>query len=141
MHLIQQIAKIRVEMQRRQDLPPPGFTTNASTDERPPMYFSLFKHGTSLEPMFNSCSESLSSRLNHAKSLIHLSLLPNPTPLRIIILKWHIYLKMPITNQLHLHKNKTQSIPKHPSITKINTLIPNHTLKTTKPVKTPQVHP
>ncbi|XP_010321268.2 uncharacterized protein [Solanum lycopersicum] len=29
---------MRVEMQRRQNLPPPGFTTNATTNERPPLY-------------------------------------------------------------------------------------------------------
>ena len=38
MQLMQQIAEIRVEMQRRQDLPPPGFTTNA-INGRPPLYF------------------------------------------------------------------------------------------------------
>ena len=34
---MQQIAYMRVDMQRRQDLPPPGFTANA-TDGRPPIY-------------------------------------------------------------------------------------------------------
>nr|XP_025888955.1 uncharacterized protein LOC112942271 [Solanum lycopersicum] len=36
--LMQQIADIRVEMQRRQDTPPPGFGPNF-IDARPPMYF------------------------------------------------------------------------------------------------------
>ena len=36
--LMQQIAEIRVEMQRRQDTPPPGFGPNF-VDGRPPMYF------------------------------------------------------------------------------------------------------
>ena len=38
MQLMQQIAKIRVETQRRQDLPPPGFAANPA-DGRPQIYF------------------------------------------------------------------------------------------------------
>ena len=30
---------MRVEMQTRHDLPPPGFTANSATDGRPPLYF------------------------------------------------------------------------------------------------------
>ena len=36
--LILQIAQMRVEMQRREDLPPPRFAGN-TVDERPPIYF------------------------------------------------------------------------------------------------------
>ena len=36
--LMQQIADMRVEMQRRQDTPPPGFGPNF-LDARPPTYF------------------------------------------------------------------------------------------------------
>uniref|UniRef100_M1CGJ6 Uncharacterized protein n=1 Tax=Solanum tuberosum TaxID=4113 RepID=M1CGJ6_SOLTU len=36
MQLMQQIAEMRVEMQRKQDLPPPIFTFNAQLDGRPP---------------------------------------------------------------------------------------------------------
>ena len=36
LQLMQQIAEMRVEMQRKQDLPPPIFTVNAQPDERPP---------------------------------------------------------------------------------------------------------
>ena len=36
--LIQQIAEMRIAMQRRQDLPPLGFAANP-TDGRPPIYF------------------------------------------------------------------------------------------------------
>ena len=38
MQLMQQIAEMRVEMQRRLDLPPPGFAANAA-DGRPLIYF------------------------------------------------------------------------------------------------------
>ena len=40
MHLMQQIAEMRMEMQKRHDLPPPGFTANDTIDGRPPLYFS-----------------------------------------------------------------------------------------------------
>ena len=36
LQLMQQIAEMRVEMQRRQDLPPPTFAVNAQPDGRPP---------------------------------------------------------------------------------------------------------
>ena len=39
LQLMQQIAEMRVEMQRRQDLPPPGFAANAA-DGRPPIYLT-----------------------------------------------------------------------------------------------------
>ena len=39
MQLMHQIAEMRVEMQRRQDLPPPGFAANAA-DGKPLIYFS-----------------------------------------------------------------------------------------------------
>ena len=38
LQLMQQIAEMRVEMQRRQDLPPPSFASNTA-DGRPPIYF------------------------------------------------------------------------------------------------------
>ena len=38
MQLMQEIAKMRVEMQRRQDRPPLGFSSNA-VDGRTPIYF------------------------------------------------------------------------------------------------------
>ncbi|KAK4733733.1 hypothetical protein R3W88_007994 [Solanum pinnatisectum] len=38
MQLIQQIAEMRVKIQRRQDLPNPAFTFNAPIDGRPPLY-------------------------------------------------------------------------------------------------------
>ena len=38
MQLIQQVAEMRVDMQRTQDLPPPGFVPNIA-DARPPIYF------------------------------------------------------------------------------------------------------
>ena len=38
MQLMQHVAEMRVEMQWRQGLPPPGFATNTA-DERPPIYF------------------------------------------------------------------------------------------------------
>ena len=40
MQLRQQIVYIRVEIEIRQDLPLEGFTINASTDGRPPLYSS-----------------------------------------------------------------------------------------------------
>lgn len=39
LQLMQQIAEMRVEMQRRQDLPLPGFTANALIDGRSLLYF------------------------------------------------------------------------------------------------------
>jgi len=39
MQLMHYIAEMRVEMQRRQDLLPPGFATNAA-DWKPPIYFT-----------------------------------------------------------------------------------------------------
>ncbi|KAK4718444.1 hypothetical protein R3W88_016782 [Solanum pinnatisectum] len=39
MQLMQQITEMRVEMQRRQDLPNPPFTFNAPADGRPPLHF------------------------------------------------------------------------------------------------------
>uniref|UniRef100_M1DKG4 Uncharacterized protein n=1 Tax=Solanum tuberosum TaxID=4113 RepID=M1DKG4_SOLTU len=39
MQLMQQITEMRVEMQRRQDLPNPIFYFNAPADERPPLHF------------------------------------------------------------------------------------------------------
>lgn len=63
--------------------------------------------------------------------------------LKIIIIKYHLFHRMPITKPLP--KTKAHSIFKNPSINKINTLTPKHTLKTTKPLKIPQallpVHP
>ena len=38
MQLIQQVAEMRVEMQRKQDMPPPRFAPNTA-DGRPPIYF------------------------------------------------------------------------------------------------------
>ena len=38
LQLMQQIEEMRVKMQRRQDLPPPGFAANAANG-RPPIYF------------------------------------------------------------------------------------------------------
>ena len=34
MQLMQHIAEMRVDMQRRKDLPPPGFSANVATDGR-----------------------------------------------------------------------------------------------------------
>ncbi|XP_004240794.1 uncharacterized protein [Solanum lycopersicum] len=49
--LMQQIADMRVEMQRRQDTPPPGFGPNF-VDARPPMYFP----SSNLDPTQNQPS-------------------------------------------------------------------------------------
>ena len=47
---MQQIVEMRVEMQRRQDLPPPGFAANAA-EGRPQIYFpSLNMDPTQNEP-------------------------------------------------------------------------------------------
>ena len=47
--LMQQIAEMRVEMQRRQD-DPPGCTANAATDGRTPFYFPYSNIEPSLNP-------------------------------------------------------------------------------------------
>uniref|UniRef100_M1DCN6 Integrase core domain containing protein n=1 Tax=Solanum tuberosum TaxID=4113 RepID=M1DCN6_SOLTU len=39
MQLMQQITEMRVEMQRRQDLPNPAFAFNSLADGRPPLHF------------------------------------------------------------------------------------------------------
>ena len=54
MQLIQQIAKMRVEMQRIQYLPPLCFTANASTNGMSPLYF-LFSN---MEQVHNTPSTS-----------------------------------------------------------------------------------
>ncbi|TMW89618.1 hypothetical protein EJD97_016896 [Solanum chilense] len=51
LQLMQQIAEIRVEMQRRQDLTPPGFAANA-VDGRPPIYFP----SSNMDPAHNQPS-------------------------------------------------------------------------------------
>ena len=51
LHLMQQIAEMRVEIQRRQDLPPPEFAANAA-DGRPPIYV----HSSNMDPTQNQPS-------------------------------------------------------------------------------------
>nr|XP_010312387.1 uncharacterized protein LOC104644419 [Solanum lycopersicum] len=51
MQLMQQIAEMKVEMQRRQDAPPPGFGTNIA-DARPPVYFP----SSNIDPTQNQLS-------------------------------------------------------------------------------------
>ena len=52
--LMQQIAEMRVEMQPRQDTPPPGFGPNF-VDTRPPMYFA----SSNLDPTQNHPSTTV----------------------------------------------------------------------------------
>ena len=67
-------------MQRKQDLPPPGFNVNAWILGRPLLYFpgSIMEHDQNSPS--NPAQESLCHRLNHAKSLIRFKLLQDPTP-------------------------------------------------------------
>ena len=51
LQLMQQIAEMRVEIQRRQDLPPPEFAANAA-DGRPPIYI----HSSNMDPTQNQPS-------------------------------------------------------------------------------------
>ncbi|XP_015064577.1 uncharacterized protein LOC107009747 [Solanum pennellii] len=66
--LMQQIAEMRVEMQRRQALPSPGFAANAA-DRRPPIYFP----SSNMDPTQNQAStpvkvgETIEDRLKTVK--------------------------------------------------------------------------
>ena len=61
---MQQITDMRVEMQRRQDLPPPGFTINALIDGRPLLYFPSSNMDHAQNPQ---------STLAHSPSVIDLT--------------------------------------------------------------------
>ncbi|XP_049345800.1 uncharacterized protein LOC125810336 [Solanum verrucosum] len=64
MQLMQQIAEMRVEMQRRQDLPNPAFASNTPTDGRPPLHFPSLNTEQAQNPP---------SSLAHNPSIINLT--------------------------------------------------------------------
>ncbi|XP_015081454.1 uncharacterized protein LOC107025117 [Solanum pennellii] len=63
MQLMQQIAEMRVETQRRHDLPPPGFASNVA-DRRPPIYFP----SSNMDPTQNQPSTPVHNPSNYQTS-------------------------------------------------------------------------
>lgn len=138
MQLMQQITKMRVEMQRRQDLSPSIFNVNASIKGMTPLHFP----SSNMEQAKNPPSDPA-----HNPSIIDLSTkspqyasvpIESHPLLKTPILKCHLPFKMSTTKLVHSLKTKTHTIFKLPFITKINTPTPKHSLKTTKPSKMPK---
>ena len=78
LQLMQQIAEMKVEMQRRQETPPPGFGPNIA-DGRPPIYFPSSKYGSNSESSIYTYSESFYYRPDNLKSPLCFRILPNST--------------------------------------------------------------
>ena len=91
--LMQQIADMRVGMQRRQDTPPPGFCPNF-VDARPPMYFP---------------SSNLDPTQNQPSTPVH-----NPSGIDLITQNPQ-YASVSYQTPLPLPNNLTQ-MPPHPRI-------------------------
>ena len=119
MQLMQQVAEMRVEMQRRHDLPLPGFAPNTA-DGRPPIYFPSLN----MDPTQNQPSTPV-----HNPSVIDVTpkihnIILRHTKLHHLfkktILKCHTILRILTIKPLHRHKNKNQ--------TALNPQTPHHHL-------------
>lgn len=92
---------MRVEMQRRQDLPPLSFVVHTLNDERSPMYFPSNNveqdHNRPSTHGQNHSVIDLTMKNPQYKSTSY----QTPPPSQRITLKYHVSLKMPITKSLH----------------------------------------
>ncbi|KAK4731556.1 hypothetical protein R3W88_024544 [Solanum pinnatisectum] len=139
--LMQQITEMRVEMQRRQDLPNPSFTFNAPADGRPPLHFPPSSaeqaQNPPSDPARNPSIIDLTTQNPHYASASY----QTPPLLKIPTSKCHFLPKMPISKLVHPLKTKMLTTHKLPSVTKINIPTPRLSLKTTKPLKMPKIPP
>jgi len=139
MQLMQQITKMRVEMQRRQDLPNPVFAFNAQADERPPLHFPPSSAEQAQNPPSNPAQNPLIIDLTTQNPHYASASYQTPPPPQ----STNPRARLPPQNaNLHTYpppQNQNVNNPKPPSITKINIPARKLSLKTIKPLKMPRV--